>query len=248
MTAERDQLESENTALRAELEALESPAPDVDFMGGLSTLPDATSTARALWTKLIGDLPDDDMQLALEVTEYIHRNVPGGIADTSGGIAERLVNAISGEGEEALCGDYALFSTNALSSLGIPARVVQLAAQSYVDGKANGDTHVTVEAFVDDRWLIIDPTFNARFTCGEADWVDISAAQACRGKLQAVQGRGTVPGRAVEDYYLEFKKLLPYYIRYSAQIGNALTPVEHRPRKGWLADALAEHYRPPPSN
>jgi len=52
-----------------------------------------------------------------------------------------------------------------LEEIGVPARGVQLAAQTFLDGEANLDTHVTTEVFLNGKWVVQDATFNVSFEC-----------------------------------------------------------------------------------
>lgn len=64
------------------------------------------------------------------------------------------------QGEGALCGELAKLMIGACQSLDLPARYVHLMRSP--DDK--WDTHVTVEVWVNHKWIVMDPTFNSYFT------------------------------------------------------------------------------------
>lgn len=101
-------------------------------------------TARAEFGGLVG------AELAFAVTEWVHerlRYTPGASAPTDGALA----TLASGAG---VCRDFAHLEIAMLRALDTPARLVAV----YAPGLTPMDFHAVVEALVDGRWLVFDPT------------------------------------------------------------------------------------------
>ena len=187
------------------------------FNAGASSQLNAVHAAyRALWSHILRrfDL-QDDLSFARAVNDYIYKNVGVGSDDVEGSYALRMSNALSGEGETALCGDLSIFLDEALRSSGVQSRMVQLASDKFVKGQTDSDTHVTVEASFSGKWLIIDPTFNAVLTCGDGtDLIGVREAHECAAsgkRLVPHYGPTVLSGRLVSDYYVPLEDLYSNY-------------------------------------
>ena len=102
-------------------------------------------TARAHF----GELTNDRHRLAAVVTwvQDLLRYVPG----TSFPGDDAIDTMLAGQG---VCRDYAHLVTAMLRALEIPARLVSV----YAPGLDPMDFHAVVEAWVDDRWTVVDAT------------------------------------------------------------------------------------------
>ena len=65
---------------------------------------------------------------------------------------------VSGGGG-TLCGGMSILFSSGLSAAGVPSRIVGVQRNLY-DGY---DTHVTVEALIGGKWVLMDPTFNCSY-------------------------------------------------------------------------------------
>lgn len=141
------------------------------------------------------------------------------VGSSTGTISPGQIFTRLGEpGYEQLCGGMSEAYAWALKRVGVPARVVQLASQRYLDGEDRFDTHVTVEAFVDGKWRVSDPTFNTEFQCsGSDEFLDIEGLKQCNatgGEIIPVKGASQIVGRTLEDYYAPFSEFLAAYKKY----------------------------------
>lgn len=106
-----------------------------------------------------------------------------------------------------LCGGMAFLYAEALRRNGVPARELQLNSQLF----GGNDTHVTVDVLIDNRWVVIDPTFHIVF---EQDGRRMSASElttAVRsGKADDIHpvflGDVSYPAR-IDKYYMGWKPL-----------------------------------------
>jgi len=196
---------------------------------------------RASWHLIMGREFETNLEYAIAVTDYVHRNVPLGRADTPGTVANRLSRAVLLMGEQALCGDFSLFTQMILENSGIPARKVQLATAQYVNGEQRGDTHVTVEALINNKWTIFDPTFNATFSCGDKTLIGVEEARACGANLAAVQNPSTLPGRSVAEYPVPYPDLLEYTLADGTMVGTTLVEPVGLPTLTWLSEAVEQY-------
>ncbi|MGB0721609.1 MAG: transglutaminase-like domain-containing protein, partial [Gammaproteobacteria bacterium] len=106
-------------------------------------------------------------------------------------------------GEGALCGELAATFRHVLATLGFASRLVQVQRNLF----DRGDIHLLVEARIDGRWVLLDPTFNLLFRDPDGNPL---GAQGVRERVFK-QGHGAVfpeflgevsyPPRA-EAYYL----------------------------------------------
>lgn len=107
-----------------------------------------------------------------------------------------------------ICGGMAQLFKDALLALGIPARTVTFQRNLF----DLYDTHVSVEAWVDNKWRLYDPTFHLSLT---ADGERIGAFSArdwfIKGRGQRVEleflGEVKYPTR-VDNYYIRFEAIL----------------------------------------
>lgn len=109
-----------------------------------------------------------------------------------------------------ICGGMAQIFKDALLAQDIPARSVVFKRDIF----ATHDTHVSVEAWVDGKWRLYDPTFHLTLKAGD------ERVGAFEGRDWFISGRG----KPVE---LEFlgdvrypARVNKYYIRYEALLNN----------------------------
>lgn len=203
----------------------------------------AEDSYRSLWEFLIKKPGANDLTFALAVNDYIHNNVPlGSSGDVPGSIPERLTNAFMKGGERAICGDYSTFLQMVLQTSGIPARTVQLASKEFAEtGNAKAPTHVTVEALIDGRWILVDPTFDATFSCeGDPRLLGLDEARQCP-KLVYNQHPNTIqkPERQVATHPFNFPDLLDYSVTASTWVDGKPVKWFGYPTADWLPQAKA---------
>jgi transglutaminase-like putative cysteine protease len=99
--------------------------------------------------KELRDLPTGRERLRAVSAWVSHRlgYVPGSSRPTDGAVETLLAGV-------GVCRDYAHLTIAVLRALDVPARLVAV----YAPGCAPMDFHAVVEAAVDDRWYVVDPT------------------------------------------------------------------------------------------
>lgn len=118
--------------------------------------------------------------------------------------SEALLKSVRA-GEGALCADMAILYENVLSALGLPSRKVWL----YRDFFERYDIHVTVEVLLQNKWVIMDPTFGVSFmnSVGELLSAQELKGYFLTGHTQEVKpvswGSVAYPAR-LENYYLNY--------------------------------------------
>jgi hypothetical protein len=182
-----------------------------------------------------------DVETSREIRDYVYRtNVVGSSKGHADGFD--IFSNLGRPDHEQLCGGMSVAHAWALRAAGIPARTVQLAAQTYLDGTERGDTHVTVETFIEGAWRISDPTFNIELQCSDdAAWLDTEGARQCvaRGeKLVAFMGETQIDGRTLADYYAPFEAFLAAYDVESYEDGSFSAPQLLYPSPTWRGEAL----------
>lgn len=211
-------------------------------------LTDAEAAYRALWEALVKKPGADDLTFVLAVNDYIHHNVPFGTnGNVPGTIPDRLTNALLGGGETAICGDYSTFLQMVLQAAGVPARTVQLASAKYAEtGDPMAPTHVTVEAMIEGRWILVDATFDATFSCaGDPKLIGVEEARQCP-KLVYNQHPNTIreTERQVATHPFSFPDLLAYSMTSATRVDDK--PVEWfgYPNPDWLVKVQAMQLTP----
>lgn len=104
-------------------------------------------TARDRFSDMAGE------QLVLAVRDWVNkqlRYVPGSSRTADGAIQAYIAR-------QGVCRDFAHLAIALLRSLDVPARLVS----TYAPGLSPKDFHAVAEAYVDGRWLVIDPTGRA---------------------------------------------------------------------------------------
>ena len=101
----------------------------------------------------LGPRGTDPARLLRDVAAWVGRRLayaPGSSSGTDGAVDTLLAGA-------GVCRDFAHLATALLRSRDVPARLVSV----YAPGLAPMDFHAVVEALVDDRWYVVDPTLLA---------------------------------------------------------------------------------------
>ncbi len=186
--------------------------------------------------------PLDKKKATLVVRDWIYRNIRDGTEKRPGApfsIKYALLGTPKGT---MLCGGAAQAFHWALSKLSIPSRTVQLAGKDFLDQTQPGTTHVTVEVYLDGRWQISDPYFNASFKCnGEGKTLSVPEAAECvrkAGTLTPVQGKSEISGRSVATYPTNYEDFFAAYVRQPSTTPYA--PQDSYPYDGWLKDVEAK--------
>ena len=112
------------------------------------------------------------------------------------------------------CGGSSYVMAWILEELGVPARGVQLASQDFIDGKNEGETHVTTEVFLDREWIVYDPTFNVVFQCNngkDASILDLVDCLMEGGEITWKPGEDYGAGHTIEEYPVPIERHLSAY-------------------------------------
>lgn len=170
---------------------------------------------------------------ARSIRDWIYRTseVGGGTIPPTGPLIYSKLGSVGGE---QLCGGLSVAYAWALQTVGIEARVIQLAAETYLSGRNQYDTHVTVEAKLGDRWIVSDPTFNAEFECSSSPGLRIGILEMrecldAGDELIPLQIGTAIPSRTVESYYLPYSELLSAFRTSDGELDH--------PFNGWQSEA-----------
>jgi hypothetical protein len=111
------------------------------------------------------------------------------------------------------CGNFSVAMCRFCKTVGITARIVNLASGRFANGSAPFDTHVLVEVFDPESrtWFLADPTFNLTFEGPSGHLLGLKELleAAAGGKNWRPVPVGPLrPGRTIDDYYLPYADLL----------------------------------------
>jgi hypothetical protein len=150
------------------------------------------------------------------------------------GAKSALTLARAGEGLD--CGGMALIYDAALHAIGIRSRIVRLHSCPF----SATDQHSTVEAWIDNQWIILDPTFHVSFSiegrlCGVTDVRDSIVRNT--GVYPVFHGEVAYSAR-LHDYYLPWSVLFNSVLIHdlNRSLLDRLTPLRYKrgPRTCYL--------------
>lgn len=183
------------------------------------------------------------MMIAVAARDFVYRQSRIGPEDTLKPW-ERYIRTADGDITQ-VCSGMAQAYAFALGVLKIPARIVTLGTEDYVLGRNRYDTHATVEALIDRRWIVFDPTFNVSFDFSNSErQLSTPGMKSCvdRGhNLVPIKGKTQMKGRTVEDYYLPYEKLLFAYERAETVSEGVTYPRDAFPYFGWFSRSERQH-------
>jgi hypothetical protein len=172
----------------------------------------------------------DDASISRAIRDYVYRAAYVGPGSDHGASYGRYYADVGNVSHPMLCGGMSAAYVWALSQVGIPARIVQLASQEFLDGVDSGATHVTVETFTGGAWHISDPTFNVEVGCGaDQTPLDVQSAAQCVADggalMPIVDSAGSqIVGRRLSDYFMPYKDLFAGYSAPVYDDGRISTP------------------------
>ncbi|MFZ5942170.1 MAG: transglutaminase-like domain-containing protein [Bacteroidota bacterium] len=121
----------------------------------------------------------------------------------------------AGEGNSFRCVEYGIVAAAALTSVGIPARVLGLKTRD-VEKVRRGAGHVVAEVYASslEKWIFIDPQFNVLPTLNGIPLNAVEFQNAIinnRSQLVLVNAAGEVPAENTEAYLSWVAKYLFYF-------------------------------------
>jgi hypothetical protein len=135
--------------------------------------------------------------------------------------SRELISVLRGQ-RQMLCWGMAEAYVHALSIEGVPARIVQLYTQRFLDGEDADATHVTVEVYdqTAKKVYISDPTFNAVFYCGHGrERLSVDELRRCNSGVRASEDQ-PLPGRSLAQYSIPYVDFFARAVAYPANIGE----------------------------
>ena len=191
---------------------------------------------------LIGDV--EPRAAADAIRDYVYRNFDPGKEELPDKSAPAYYASLSSTRNGMLCGGAGLAYAWALNTVGIPARVVQLAGQDFLSGKDRYQTHVTVEALIDGDWEISDPTFNVSIQCsrGNGKNLSVDGVLAClrQGReLEYSPGKTQIDGRKIDPK--EYPVYFAAFVRRALSENGVDEPEASFPSDDWLKTALSTY-------
>ncbi len=184
---------------------------------------------------------DTEQQIVAKITDLLYQRARfDGPFKPTGNDALRYVWNMRGDNRE-YCSSLSSTLIWALGLFGIDARRVNLAARSFLDGSAPGDTHTLVEVKAGGAVYLTDPTFDVTYHCGGSpDNIDAKRLHECvrSGSTLTWTSIGKPrKGRTLGDYYIPLAKLA--HAVDAGERPDRFYTFEY-PSPGWLGRALAK--------
>ncbi len=187
--------------------------------------------------------PDREIVDKLTNLLYQHANFGGEFRNTPNN-ALRYVWNMHGANRE-YCSTLSATLVWALRLFDIQARVINIAADSFLNGEQLGDTHTLVEVKVGDSIYLTDPTFDTHYYCGEGTKeINAKKMNECvrsNRKLRWTYIGQPRDGRRLSDYYLSIDKLA---VNMDADDAPHEFYTYEYPRPNWLEDARRQYDKP----
>ena len=122
-----------------------------------------------------------------------------------------------------LCGGMSSLFAFTANNLGYKTRMLHLVGPKYVKGSSMYDTHAAVEVKLkeknQERWVLVDPTFDAFWSCGGEKFISYPRLQSCLAQglpLKPIHMRLNSKGRErLKNYYLP-----PHQVFYAGRAVN----------------------------
>ena len=91
------------------------------------------------------------------------------------------MDILRGNQNTMLCYGVSSFTAFLTNQLGYKIRLIQLLGNNYVNGTDQNDTHVVYEYYSEGlkKWVLVDPTFDAFWQCGEKRFLDYPELREC---------------------------------------------------------------------
>lgn len=181
-------------------------------------------------------------EATLAVRDYISRGLNYADEDLPGSQAARLYASLNSSRNNMRCGGASSAYVWALEILGIRARTVQLAGAKFLAGEDVMHTHVTVEMWIDGKWEISDPLFNAAVECSNRPGINLSVPEA-RLCLERGQSLKVIGGKTpIQESRPNAGTLSEYFAAYIRRPTN-VDPLEYFPSEDWLVKAESLYRR-----
>ncbi len=187
----------------------------------------------------------DKRAALLAIRDYVYRSFDNEPEELASVTPDIVYAALGSDENNMYCGGAALAYTWALNAIGIPARFIQLGGQDFLAGKDLYQTHATVEAMIDGKWEISDPTFNVSVRCTDNDIENLSVhgvrtCLALGGTLKYLPGRTQFKDRLVEpDKYPAY---FAAFTRRAVSSSDVKETEESYPSNGWIEKAMKAYH------
>ncbi len=135
------------------------------------------------------------------------------------------------------CGELGYVQEWMLEELGIPAHDVALATVDYFNGNIY-TTHVTTEAYFNNKWSVTDATFNVTLQCNNGEDASIHELKDCLNKGGTItwhSGPAYKAPLSLEEYTTPIANLIyAYQTNYVYKSRLKPEPDEAYPYPGWI--------------
>lgn len=156
---------------------------------------------------------DSQEKIALALMDFVFRTTKRGHEDNIP-CYQRYLLASSAPPLTQVCSGYANELLFLLNKSGIPNRKIYLAAPSYFK-QSNGDTHTITEAYLNEKWVVLDPTFNLYWNCSNGKkMLSLHEMNVClqSGNILIPQEeKSKIHGYSISKYYISMNDLMYAY-------------------------------------
>lgn len=142
-----------------EMSVRNSSAKDHRYLAPSKGIESTDQRIAALSTSITGGL-QTDLQKTVAIHDWVAKNIAYDVIKLRDGTFRLSDGAVATLiSRKGVCSDYAKLTVALLRSSEIPSRI----AVGRADGYGGWGLHAWVEAYVDGRWIAMDPTWNAGF-------------------------------------------------------------------------------------
>lgn len=158
---------------------------------------------------------DSEEKIALSLMDFVFRTTVRGHTPTNlKEASQRYLFAHYTPPLQQLCSGYVTEFRYLLNHAGLQSREYGLASPSAFN-KNSGDTHAILEAFINKKWVLLDPTFNCYWNCSDGRrMLSLQELHSCiksGNTLIAQEGITKIRDYSLKEYYMDFKNLIYAY-------------------------------------
>lgn len=161
----------------------------------------------------LASLDDYHKAVLLRNFVYVHANPDGWLTLDVPMTYEKFLQYSAGN-IAPYCGSLAIEYVSLLSIYNIPSHYVHMTSDDTYSGKTLNDRHVVVEAYLNGRWVLQDPTFNVHWELDGIPLSTIELAKAFSSEKKPTPNSDGYPltEKRVETYYMPYQELLAHLV------------------------------------
>ncbi len=169
----------------------------------------------------------DELDIAFQIRDFLYTNIPiNGSNDRFNSLInylelfENLRLSIEDDTYGHICGGFTLTYITCLAAFDILSRQV-----IFFTDIVNFNGHNTVEIYINNNWIISDPTFNCSFLNDTNKYINYLELKDIflNGQIYNVEYISIINNNTVQNYYISHEDLMQYIFVFPTYVENTQT-------------------------